>query len=434
MLKEVGHTVTHPGKGANDPPIIIDVPKDLVTEPGVPTRDEDVSFYSRDYPLEMLTLTESASFDWLREQRKNNPPEVIKHYEDHRAAMVPIAEYVQSTKNLEPTGEATGEDVTELLRAKAKELGYGEVGFTRFDHRYLYVSQKRNLRYDLPHVICLAYEQDYAKSQTTPSLQSEETHEGVYEIMGDLTVQLVDYIRSLGYRAQVNGPTVSLAPVIPFFVAAGLGQLGANGQLLSPHFGSWARLQLIHTNANVTYDQPKDFGIHAFCQICLVCVNRCPGRALQREKIWYRGIEKNKVTFKRCQPIVAKYLACGVCMKVCPIGAYGVKAVMDHYLQTGEVLGKGTHNLEGYSLPGMDYYGPDEMPRFTSDDFKMPQGRSEDWMLVEFRDRYMEVKDDPTVDKNDLWKEFRDRVEDSVYRSFATAMATDDGERIVPSS
>ena len=50
MLKEVGHTVTHPGKGANDPPIIIDVPKDLVTEPGVPTRDEDVSFYSRDYP------------------------------------------------------------------------------------------------------------------------------------------------------------------------------------------------------------------------------------------------------------------------------------------------------------------------------------------------------------------------------------------------
>jgi len=29
---------------------------------------------------------------------------------------------------------------------------------------------------------------------------------------------------------------------------------------------------------------------------------------------------------------------------------YGVKAVMEHYLETSQILGKGTHALEGYSM------------------------------------------------------------------------------------
>ena len=45
---------------------------------------------------------------------------------------------------------------------------------------------------------------------------------------------------------------------------------------------------IITTDALVTYDQPIDYGIHAFCSICQVCVNRCPGRALMREKVWWR--------------------------------------------------------------------------------------------------------------------------------------------------
>ena len=62
-------------------------------------------------------------------------------------------------------------------------------------------------------------------------------------------MELTDFIRSLGYRVQVSGPTWHYGPMIPMFVQAGLGQLGANGQLLSPHFGSRARLQVIFTDA-----------------------------------------------------------------------------------------------------------------------------------------------------------------------------------------
>ena len=65
----------------------------------------------------------------------------------------------------------------------------------------------------------------------------------------------------MGFKTQVFGPAWHFGPMIPLFVEAGLGQLGVNGQLLSPHFGSRARLQVILTDANVEYDKPVDFGI-----------------------------------------------------------------------------------------------------------------------------------------------------------------------------
>ena len=427
MPKKMGHIVTRPGRVLGHPSVTIPIPEELETVPGIPTREDDVSFFSREYPLENLQVEESASFDRLRELRKEYSLDAKKHYEHHEEAMGPIVEWVKATPDLEATATSTGEDVTESIRQKARELGYGEVGFTRFDRHYVYDSMKKLVKSDLPHAICLALEQDYQKTQRTPSLDSEDTHNGTYERQGSLTRDLVDHIRSLGYRAQASGPSYSYGPMIPMFVAAGLGQLGANGQLLSPHFGSWARLQIVLTDANVTYDQPVDYGIHKFCQICQVCVNRCPGRALVPEKVWYRGIEKNKLVFKRCQPIVSRYLSCGVCMKVCPIGQYGMKPVMEHYIETGQVLGKGTHALEGYTLGEKGYFGPGQLPQFESEIFKMPQGRSEDWMLIEFRDKLMESKEEESPDRDRLWSDFREKVEASIDRTLVTEMGMDIG-------
>jgi hypothetical protein len=143
-------------------------------------------------------------------------------------------------------------------------------------------------------------------------------------------------------------------------------------------------------------------------------VNRCPGRALMPEKVWYRGVEKNKLVFKRCRPVMARYLGCGVCMKVCPIQKYGMPAVMEHYVETGEVLGKGTDNLEGYTLHDKGYFGPGQLPIFNREFFKMPQGRAEDWLLLEFRDKLQETAGDPNVNQDLMWTEFRTRVEKSL--------------------
>src|SRR5688572_17149862 len=278
--KKVSHYVRRPGRNLGDPEVVIPVAEDLVSVPGIPTRESDVAFFSREDPLENMAIAESASADWARRQRNSFSAEYEAFSQEHAHEMEPIVEWVRNSGDLKPTGTPTGEDVTEAIRQKARELGYGEVGFTRNDRHYVYQSRKPAMKNDLPHAICLALEQDYQKTQSIPSMAAEETHFGTYFNQGPLTMELTDFIRSMGYRVQVSGPTWHYGPMIPMFVQAGLGQLGANGQLLSPHFGSRARLQVIFTDANVTFDQPIDYGIHKFCQVCQVCVNRCPGRAL----------------------------------------------------------------------------------------------------------------------------------------------------------
>ena len=144
---------------------------------------------------------------------------------------------------------------------------------------------------------------------------------------------------------------------------------------------------IITTDAPVTYDEPVDYGVHKFCQQCQVCVNRCPGRALVKEKVWYRGVEKNKLIYDRCRPVMARYEGCAVCMKVCPIQRYGMKPVMEHYVETGEVLGKGTDNLEGYEIRDKGYFGPGQLPHFDRQFFDFPHGRREDWLFTQFKER-----------------------------------------------
>ena len=60
MPKAVHHVVTRPGLNPGDPDIEIPVADDLVTVPGHPTRDEDVAFYSREYPPESQNIEKAA--------------------------------------------------------------------------------------------------------------------------------------------------------------------------------------------------------------------------------------------------------------------------------------------------------------------------------------------------------------------------------------
>lgn len=384
MMKIVDHVVTRPGRKHGDAEVQIPVAQDLTTVPGIRQRDADVSFYSRVYPQETQNIEKAADRAWVWTVYSE---EVLHHRQRHDEVNEPLVHAAAVSGDLEPTGTPTGEDVTDAIRTKARELGFGEVGFTKFDRRYTYTSKKRWVKYD--HAICLALEQDYVQTQSLPSLDAEFAHFGTYEIEGALLLDLADYIRSLGYHAQIHSPNDNSAPYIPMFVAAGLGQLGANGQLLSPHFGSRARLAIITTDAPVTYDEPIDYGIHQFCQVCQVCVNRCPGRALVRDKVWWRGVEKNKLIYERCRPVMARYDGCAVCMKVCPIQRFGMPAVMEHYVATGEVLGKGTHLLEGYTFLERGYFGPGELPQFDRNFFEIPHGRKEDWLFQQFKEKLM---------------------------------------------
>ena len=383
MLK-IGHEVVRPGKLYGDDSVTIPVPEELETVPGIPLNKREVDWYAREYPLETQNITERASRDWSNTIRDQHVEmrEIRKEHDKLNRGLMMAG---RLTAEMGPTAEPNGEDVTGLIKDRARQLGYLEVGFTTYDPRYEYAAKKGFT--ELPTAICLAYEQDFEPTQTIPSVDAEIVHSSTYRTQAAAGLELGNFIRSLGYRAHVIHSGDATGPVIPMFVAAGLGQLGACGYLLTPHAGNRNRLMMITTDAKITNDEPVDYGIHAFCQVCQVCVNRCPGRALMRDKIWWRGMEKNKLYFKRCRPVMARYLGCGVCMKVCPIQKYGMKNVMEHYAETGQVLGKGTHDLEGYSLEGKGYFGPGELPVFDRGFFEMPHGDASEWAFDQFKEK-----------------------------------------------
>ncbi len=410
MLK-IGHKVVRPNKNFGGESVTIPVPEELETVPGIPLNNREVDWYAREYPLESQNRSERASRDWSIELRDRHP-EMREIRKEHDKLNTNLVVAGRLTADMEPTAEPTGEDVSTMIKDRARQLGYIEVGFTAYDPRYEYKHKKGFT--SLPTAICLAYEQDYEPTQTIPSVDAEIVHSSTYRTQAAAGLELGNYIRSLGYRCHVIHSSDATGPVIPMFVAAGLGQLGACGYLLTPHEGNRNRLILITTDANVTYDEPVDYGIHAFCQVCQVCVNRCPGRALMRDKIWWRGMEKNKLYFKRCRPVMARYLDCGVCMKVCPIQKYGMKNVMEHYAETGQVLGKGTHDLEGYTLEDKGYFGPGEMPQFDRDFFDMPHGDASEWAFDNFKEKAVAAGG---VVSDELLEEFKDELSDAIRKA-----------------
>jgi len=417
MLK-IGHEVVRPGVRLGDPTYTIPVPEELATVPGIPLDDRQVDWYAKEYPLESMNITERSSRDWangLRDQHAEMR-EIRKEHEKLNRALIMSA---RATADIEPTAEPTGEDLTDAIKEKARELGFIEVGITFFDHRYTFSSKKEHTTY-YPNIICLAYEQDFEPTQTIPSVDAEIVHSSTYRTEGAAALELGNFIRSHGYHAQVTGSGDSPGPYIPMFVEAGLGQLGACGYLLTPHVGNRCRLVSVTTDANVTHDKPIDYGMHAFCQVCQVCVNRCPGRALMRDKIWWRGLEKNKLYFKRCRPVMARYLGCGICMKTCPVQKYGMKNVMEHYAETGQVLGKGTHDLEGYTLEGKGYFGPGELPTFDRGFFDMPHGNEYEWAFEEFKSKARAAGGEVT---EELIESFREEMSGHLSRETTDQLA-----------
>jgi Pyruvate/2-oxoacid:ferredoxin oxidoreductase delta subunit len=412
MLK-VGHTVTVPktlrGPKPSDEPETFPVPEELETVPGIPQSPETVNYYARNYPIESHNVEHYSYMRWDREAS-----DIKEVRDEHERLQMPQAKAARQSGELEPTTQPVpGKDVTAEIKAKAMELGFAMVGVTSYDNRYTYLSRRKWIK-PYPHAICIAIEQHFEETQKIPSESAERMVFATYRRGADMALELVDYIRSLGYRGQFQHPNDGGSTFIPMFVEAGMGQMGAMGYLLSPHFGSRHRLMIITTDAEVTYDKPVDYGIQNFCAICQVCVNRCPGRALLREKVWWRGVEKFKLIAKRCRPVMARYAACGVCMKVCPIQRYGMKAVMEHYATTGQVLGKGTHGLEGYEMHGLGYFGPGELPSFDSEFFHIPEGYGDQYLLQELRSRIESgnVPEGPEGEK--VFAEFRARMQEFV--------------------
>jgi ferredoxin len=257
------------------------------------------------------------------------------------------------------------EELSRALKERAAAIGLSAIGVAVYDPKYTwaqFVNAPDTAEIGHRVIVCVL-EQNWEATQTIPSVRAERSASHAYAKMGPMVHELAAHVRSLGYAAKASEGT-GRAISIHYGVEAGLGQLGLNGQLLTPFAGSRCRLMLIHTDAPLAVDSPKDYGIPAICDECKACVRRCPSGAIPSTRQFHRGVYKIKIKTERCVPMLAQAHTCGVCMKVCPVQKYGLPAVLQEYERSGTVLGKGTDDLEGYDWP-VDgrHYGPGEKPK-----------------------------------------------------------------------
>lgn len=210
--------------------------------------------------------------------------------------------------------EHTAEATEFALRHEADAIG-----IARMDPLYVF----EGYEIDEPWVIILAVAHNYERLKQVPS--DETNGVGVTDV-GDqyahgtrASFALANWIRSRGYNARAwPGPSASALLLIPPASAAGMGELGKHGSLISPHFGAGVRLAGVTTDMPLVSSSPDRFGADEFCATCQVCTNACPPGAILQQKQIVRGVERWYVDFDKCIPFFAENASCGICIATCP--------------------------------------------------------------------------------------------------------------------
>jgi epoxyqueuosine reductase len=333
-----------------------DTPEQLKTVPGVQRDREAEARAFAEEPLHHTAILWPDAFRWF--QRVGWDYLIPSMPRRHRAVRWTVRVRARNTSAEPPTG-IDARALTEDLRRKAREIGISAIGFAPYDEKYEFAEFGP---WETGTVVVCLLEQDWEISQQLPSRKTELHVMRVYEELAIRTASIGEVLQGKGFRAQqlsYGGEAI----FIHYALEAGLGQLGLNGQLLTPQAGSRLRIALMMTNATLEYGQPVDYGIPAICDQCHLCIRRCPPGAIPNQRFESRGVMKAKIKTHRCLPVMAQAHACGVCMKVCPIQRYGLDAVKRHWVETGTVLGKGSDELEGFTWVDGRHYGPGQKPR-----------------------------------------------------------------------
>jgi epoxyqueuosine reductase len=214
---------------------------------------------------------------------------------------------------------ASAEQLTREASAFALANEADDFGVTPMDPLYVFEGYK----IDEPWVIMLAFAHNYERLKQVPS---DETNGVGLADVGDCYSRgtrashaLANWIRSQGYKASAYpGPSANALLLIPPAIAAGLGELGKHGSLISRHFGSGVRLAGVTTDMPLVASAPDSFGGDEFCNTCQVCTRACPPNAIAPHKQMVRGVERWYVDFDKCIPYFAEAAACGICIAVCP--------------------------------------------------------------------------------------------------------------------
>ena len=193
-------------------------------------------------------------------------------------------------------------------------------------------------------VVVMAVEMDYDSCRYSPDgIAGASTGMG-YSRQAVVANLVATFIRGLGYQAAPSGNDT--ANSIPLAMAAGLGELGRMGLLITRQFDPRVRICKVFTDMPLEFDDYSPFGVTEFCKSCKKCAERCPSNAItdgDQTTVGptlsnHSGVRKWYIDPEKCFKFwVDNWMDCNNCVKVCPfnkppgtlhdIVRYGVRKV-----------------------------------------------------------------------------------------------------------
>jgi reductive dehalogenase len=241
-----------------------------------------------------------------------------------------IKQYVESG---DPVKESP-EEMSRIVKKAARFFGADLVGICKLHPNWVYSNEyntitREHYPIEIPegcqNAVVMAISMDYETIRMSPTPEEGAAVGLGYSLMVFVANLLAVFIRGLGYRAIPSGNDTALS--VPLAMAAGLGETGRMGLLMTEKYGPRVRLCKVITDLPLSYDTYRPFGAEEFCEVCKKCATSCPSQAIPHGGMTTEGYNisnqsgplKWYVNGEKCFQFWAKNRSdCANCIRVCP--------------------------------------------------------------------------------------------------------------------
>ncbi len=205
-------------------------------------------------------------------------------------------------------------DFWEKFENKAKELDVDLIGYTPVNETYIF----KGLKVYGKNALILGMEMKWEKIKEAPGAICEIEVFRVYKELGDVTIELAEYMKEQGYKSEAHHPFGGKLLFGPHVKAANLGIMGRNGLMLTPEFGPRQRWSIITTDAEIPETKERDFSeLKDFCDNCGACVRACKGGAVYETPIEKEHGVITHIDRSKCIQSILENNYCSYCLKIC---------------------------------------------------------------------------------------------------------------------
>ncbi|MCL2687631.1 MAG: metalloregulator ArsR/SmtB family transcription factor [Methanobrevibacter sp.] len=201
-------------------------------------------------------------------------------------------------------------DTLKKLEKKSKKFGIKSIGYAKIPENIL--NENHDLQYSNAIVITSPIGMDIIDE--IPGEKAQELNNKLYEKFGNISYELSDYLRSVGFATQVAHPEGELIDLSRLGQVAGLGDIGKNGLLITPELGPRLKVSAILTSIkNLPILKKNNHKwIKNYCEVCGKCIKGCPENALIEND---NNLTKADIIDEKC---IGCSQGCTYCIESCP--------------------------------------------------------------------------------------------------------------------